>query len=135
MSRHTAIIAALAALAFLSLPTSAQDDFVAQARAAKVSGDIDGAVKMLQEGLKGEPDNAEGHYVLAWLYVKQDQNDKAVAAFEKAVELDPDSEQGQEAKAALQRLGASVAGAGLLGSTSPSSLRAVRASAAHCVCG
>ena len=98
-----------AVVTWITLPTAAQEDFVAKAREAKARGEFDQAINLLEQGLATDADNTSAHYVLAWLYLKKDQQDKAVAAFWKVLELDPDSQEGQEAKAALQRLGAVAA--------------------------
>ena len=70
-------------IAILVLPPSvcvlAQDDFVAEARAAKAKGDVDAAIQLLVGGLGGDPDNAEAHYVLGWLYAGRGEGPTGVS--------------------------------------------------------
>jgi tetratricopeptide (TPR) repeat protein len=86
-----------------------QDDFVARARKAKAEGRAEDAIGLLEEGLHAQPDNAPAHFVLAWLYLERGQKVQATAAFREVVALSPQSEEGREAKAALERLGAAPA--------------------------
>ena len=109
---------ALLALFSMALPAGSQDDFVAQARAAKAKGQVEAAITLLEQGLAQDPGNASGHYVLAWLYLQEGQQDKAVGSFRKVVELAPNSTEGREATAALERLGR---GAGAEPATPPPS--------------
>ena len=100
----------LVVLLLLAIPLAvAQDDFLAQARVLKAKGDVNGAIALLEQGLANDPDNASAHYVVGWLYVGKGDQTKAAAAFRRVVELSPDTEEGREAKAALERMGASAA--------------------------
>ena len=105
MSRKLWIIF-LAGAVCVTLPAAAQEDRVAKAREAKAKGELDEAIRLLEQELAAAPNNASAHYVLAWVYMSKEEKNKAIAAFRKVVELDADAEQGREAVAALNRLGA-----------------------------
>jgi len=111
MSRQLSLVVLLA-IGLSALATSAQD-FVAKARHLKEKGANDEAVRVLEQGLKKDPQNATGLYVLAWLYIQKGERSKAAPLLQKVVAASPTSTEGQEAKAALERMGVPVsAGAG-----------------------
>jgi len=59
------------------------------AEALKMKGDIDGAVKQLQEIIAETGDNAEAHYQLGELYALQGNNTRARAEWRLALRADP----------------------------------------------
>lgn len=125
--RYVAAAALGVALLMAASSLMAQGDFVAQARAAKARGDVDGAIRVLEQGLAGHSGNALGYFVVAWLYLQKGQPEKAVAAFRKTVQLAPASQEAREAQAALDRLHAS-------GQPSARSPLAMRGLALHMDC-
>jgi tetratricopeptide (TPR) repeat protein len=52
-------------------------------------GDLAGAVATVNDGIAAAPNASELRVVLARLYLLQNRNDDAVAAYQKAIELDP----------------------------------------------
>ena len=63
-------------------------------------------IRILQEGVRAEPDDPVGYYVLGMEYAKLQRHLDAIAAFEKALRLFP------EYAAAYRELGKSLLGAG-----------------------
>jgi len=59
------------------------------AEALKMNGDIEGAVKQLQEIIAETGDNAEAHYQLGELYALQGNNTRARAEWRLALRADP----------------------------------------------
>jgi tetratricopeptide (TPR) repeat protein len=59
------------------------------AEALKMRGDIDGAIKQLQEIIAETGDNAEAHYQLGELYALQGNNTRARAEWRLALRADP----------------------------------------------
>lgn len=57
------------------------------------SGKLDKAITELQNAVMLEPDDQAGWALLGKSYVRQEQNEEAIAALEKAVSLDPKFEQ------------------------------------------
>jgi len=53
------------------------------------SKQYDASLKQLQKAVKSEPDNALAHGTLAYLYQIIKENDKAEAAYQRAIALDP----------------------------------------------
>jgi beta-lactamase superfamily II metal-dependent hydrolase len=63
------------------------------------------AIDELRQTLQLNPEHVGAHWVLAWVYVAQEEKAAAAGHFREVVRLAPDTDQGQEAKAALERLG------------------------------
>jgi len=59
------------------------------AEALKMNGEIEGAVKQLQEIIAETGDNAEAHYQLGELYALQGNNTRARAEWRLALKADP----------------------------------------------
>jgi tetratricopeptide (TPR) repeat protein len=74
------------------------------AMAHKKAGRLQDAVREFQAAIAADPRCAEAYSGMAWAYVALGQNEKAVQAFEKTVELAPDTELGTEARKSLERL-------------------------------
>lgn len=60
----------------------------------------EGALKLMSELVKLDPDNSEVHYALAYLADRLDEPDLVVESLDRALELDPGSEDAALAKAA-----------------------------------
>lgn len=118
-ARRASAFVLLVLLLSATPPATAQGDFVQLARDAKKAGEVDKAIHLLEEGLVDHPDNASAHYVLGWLYVAQEEEAKATAAFRCVVKLKPDSDEGREALAALERMGEAGSAAARDGPTPP----------------
>jgi tetratricopeptide (TPR) repeat protein len=64
-------------------------------------GDLDGAISDFEFVLNKEPSNVQTHFFIAFAYNRKGLKDKAIAHFEKVLELDP---QNQQAKQELEKL-------------------------------
>jgi hypothetical protein len=64
-------------------------------------GKLDDAIKMLEQNVQEFPDSARSHFELGDVYSKNQQPEKAVSEFEKALVIDPDH---LEARQALEEL-------------------------------
>ena len=65
--------------------------FVSLADAHRRGGDLDRALEVLQEGLGTHPDSASGHVVAGWLHTDRGDDDSAIQAFERVLELDDEN--------------------------------------------
>jgi hypothetical protein len=75
------------------------------ARMHKEREEYDRALRVLQDLLEIDLENAEAHYLLAWTWIGLGEREKAVEEFTATVNLtDPDDEMHQEAEAALERM-------------------------------
>ncbi len=75
------------------------------ARMHKEREEYDKALRVLQDLLAIDVENAEAHYLLAWTWVGLEQPQKAVAEFTATANLtDPSDEMHKEAVAALERM-------------------------------
>ncbi len=76
------------------------------ARMHKNHGNLKAARRVLEDALVRDPNLAEAHYLLAWVYAESGDQDLAAREFTATVNLaDPSSEMYREAEAALDRLG------------------------------
>ncbi|MBI1924166.1 tetratricopeptide repeat protein, partial [Candidatus Poribacteria bacterium] len=64
-------------------------------------GDLDGAISDLEFVISKDRDNTQAHFFLGLAYSRQNRKDKAIAHFEKVLELDP---QNQAARQQLEKL-------------------------------
>jgi tetratricopeptide (TPR) repeat protein len=62
---------------------------VTKGRAAYNAGQYREAVKLLAAGVDANPDNADGHLVLGWAFMRLQRYDDALPELKKALELDP----------------------------------------------
>jgi len=75
------------------------------ARMHKDREEYDKALRVLQDLLAIDVENAEAHYLLAWTWVGLDQPQKAIAEFTATANLTaPSDEIHEEAVAALERM-------------------------------
>ena len=65
--------------------------FVPLADAYRRLGELDQALDVLQEGLVAHPDSASGHVVAGWLYRDRGEDDSAISALERVLELDAEN--------------------------------------------
>ena len=65
--------------------------FVPLADAHRRLGELDRALGVLQEGLVAHPDSASGHVVAGWLYRDRGEDDSAIRALERVLELDAEN--------------------------------------------
>ena len=65
--------------------------FVPLADAHRRLGELDRALSVLQEGLVAHPDSASGHVVAGWLYRDRGEDDSAIRALERVLELDAEN--------------------------------------------
>ncbi len=65
--------------------------FVPLADAHRRLGELDRALGVLQEGLVAHPDSASGHVVEGWLYRDRGEDDSAIRALERVLELDAEN--------------------------------------------
>ena len=65
--------------------------FAPLADAHRRAGDLDRALEVLQEGLVSHPDFASGHVVAGWLHRDRGEDDHAIRAFERVLELDTEN--------------------------------------------
>ena len=65
--------------------------FVPLADAHRRLGELDRALGVLQEGLVAHPDSASGHVVVGWLYRDRGEDDSAIRALERVLELDAEN--------------------------------------------
>lgn len=65
--------------------------FVPLADAHRRLGELDQALEVLQEGLVAHPDSSSGHVVAGWLYRDRGEDDSAIGAFERVLELDAEN--------------------------------------------
>src|SRR5262245_50285326 len=89
--KPTAVVALAAALALGAsrLPAQTPADSLAEARAALKKGDAETAVKAATKAVQLDPQNVPAHFVLASALAATRQPDKAIAAFNRVMELDP----------------------------------------------
>ena len=66
------------------------DEIYNAAHGLKESGDVEGAIAKLQEGLALEPDHVDTHAALAVYYQKLHKADEAITHAKKVAELKPD---------------------------------------------
>lgn len=102
-----AVLALLAVttLAFAQADVGAQ---IAQAKQLKQQRRLPEAQRLLEQVLAQAPQNADAHYLLAWVLVGQGKNEPAAEHFRKAIELAPNTVMAADAAKALQRMGLSV---------------------------
>src|SRR5437764_2497598 len=55
------------------------------------AGDVDGAISDCREALEFAPDSTSAHSLMGMLYEKKGDREKAIAEFEKVLELNPGS--------------------------------------------
>jgi formylglycine-generating enzyme required for sulfatase activity len=91
------VLFASAALAHAANPFAEGFEFIKAGKLAEA------AVKF-EAGLKAEPDNAIAHFYLAEAYLGLKQNDKAKAAYEKALKLEPFGANALDAKQRLAQI-------------------------------
>ncbi len=65
--------------------------FVPLADAHRRLGELDRALGVLQEGLVAHPDSASGHVVAGWLYRDRGEDDSAIRALERVLELNAEN--------------------------------------------
>ena len=65
--------------------------FVPMADAYRQLGELGQALDVLQEGLVAHPDSASGHVVAGWLYRDRGEDDSAISALERVLELDDEN--------------------------------------------
>jgi lipoprotein NlpI len=84
------ILSAFAVLA-MTAPLSAgdTDEFVRQAQAALKSGDIDAALAAARKAVEADPKAPASHFVLGEALAAQRKHPEAIAAYTRALELDP----------------------------------------------
>ena len=75
--------------------------FVPLADAHRRAGELDRALGVLQKGLGAHPDSASGHVVAGWLYRDRGEDDSAIQAFERVLELDDENGTALESLAEL----------------------------------
>ena len=75
-------------------PESEDSARVSRAMCLYYQGSVDDAIEALEGVTKDSPDYATGWADLGLVYESQGRSDDAIAAYEKAVELDPNDEQG-----------------------------------------
>lgn len=84
---------------------SAMEGMLELARMHKEREEYDRALRVLQDLIEIDLENAEAHYLLAWTWIGLGERENAVAEFRATVNLtDPDDEMHQEAAAALERM-------------------------------
>jgi tetratricopeptide (TPR) repeat protein len=59
------------------------------------AGDWEGTIRESKKLIEMAPYNAYAYYNLGYGYAMQDENDEAIAAFRRSVELDPSDPQSQ----------------------------------------
>jgi hypothetical protein len=75
------------------------------ARRHKDREEYDKALRVLQDLIEIDIENAEAHYLLAWTWIGLGERENALAEFRATVNLtDPEDEMHQEALAALERM-------------------------------
>jgi hypothetical protein len=103
------VLASLCAVVVPTVPLQAEPPEEAQAHyqaglAAKTAKDFEKADAELRQALKLHPDYPDAHWVLAWVLIARGDQKAAADEFREVVRLEPDTERGREAKAALGRL-------------------------------
>lgn len=66
------------------------------------SGDVDGAIAQLSRALQRDPRHAPAHATLGMIYARTGQQQNAIAAYEKALEIEPGNENFQRELARLR---------------------------------
>lgn len=77
-----------------AMPASAEDrvsDLLVRAFQKYEAGDLDGAISACSEALALRPDSTSAHSLLGMLYERQGEREKAIAEYEKVLQLNPGS--------------------------------------------
>lgn len=77
---------------------------VAAGRAHLLDGDLDEALTRFRQAVEKDPSFAEAHLRLGIALRMKGEGEAAAAAFERALQLDPEGESGSEAKKQLEKL-------------------------------
>jgi tetratricopeptide (TPR) repeat protein len=82
------------------------DPGVQKARSKKWEGDLDGAIRSVQELIKAKVPTAKGQNFLAWFLVKKGQPEEALRYADQSIEREPGNTEWQATRArTLRRLG------------------------------
>jgi len=85
--------------------TNAAEEHYQHGVELKRAGQLADAATELRAAIAADPKHVKAHYALAWVLLDQKDKDGATAEFKKVLELAPDSDEGKEAKKALERIG------------------------------
>lgn len=79
-------------------------NLVAEGMEAKRLGDLDTAQQKFEGAVAGDPNNADAHWALAWVYAEKNMKDKAIAQFNLVKNGASDQDKIAEADKAIGRL-------------------------------
>jgi hypothetical protein len=109
MRSHTAlfvaVLAALLCAVGCSWSQSETAALVAQARQLKQHGKLAEAQQVLEQALAKSPQDADAHYLMAWVFVGREQKLEGAKHFYEVVRISPESQLAKDSRAALGRLG------------------------------
>lgn len=80
------------------------DELVVEAMTLKSRGEFDAAAASFRAALERDDRHVAAHWGLAWVLVKLDERQEAIAHLQRVVELTEDEDLEAEARAAIQRL-------------------------------
>ncbi|MEN6345026.1 MAG: hypothetical protein ABFE16_06935 [Armatimonadia bacterium] len=77
---------------------------LAKAQAAKASGNLDEALKLVSQVLAARPQSVDANWTASWILASKQDTALAIGQFERTMKLGLDAKRLQAAKAAVKRL-------------------------------